>query len=156
RLLAVPSGANILLFDAHDGTLLRTLTGHTSGAFRPAFSPDGKRLASGSGNILRVWDVATGREELTLPGHQCCWCVAWGPGGKRLGSADEGGVIKVWDALGELLSTFAGHTGGVNQLAFSPDGKRLATASLDGTCKLWDANTWKEVRSLPANGKTFE
>jgi WD40 repeat protein len=158
RLLAVPSGANILLFDAHDGTLLRTLTGHTSGAFRPAFSPDGKRLASGSDNfILRVWDVATGREELILTGHQhALWCVTFDPGGKRLISADAGGVIKVWDAQGELLSTVAGHTGGVNHLAFSPDGKRLATASLDGTCKLWDADTWKEVRSLPADGKTFE
>jgi WD40 repeat protein len=156
RLLAVPCGQNILLFDTRTGTLLRTLTGHTNQPYRPAFSPDGKRLASGSGNILRVWDVATGREELTLTGHQHCWCVAWGPGGERLVGADAGGVIKVWDAQGELLSTLAGHTGGVNHLAFSPDGKCLATASLDGTCKLWDADTWKEVRSLPANGKTFE
>jgi WD40 repeat protein len=44
----------------------------------------------------------------------------------------------------------------VNHLAFSPDGKRLATASLDGTCKVWDTDNWKEVRSLKANGKTFE
>jgi WD40 repeat protein/serine/threonine protein kinase len=158
RLLAVPCGQNILLFDTGTGALLRTLTGHTTQPYRPAFSPDGKRLASGSADgVLRAWDVATGREELTLTGHQnCLWCVAWGPGRNRLVSADAGGVIKVWDAQGELLSTFAGHTGGVNHLAFSPDGKRLATASLDGTCKLWDPDTWKEVRSLPANGKTFE
>ena len=43
----------------------------------------------------------------------------------------------------------------MNHLAFSPDGKRLATASLDGTCKVWDTDTWQEVKSLPANGKTF-
>jgi WD40 repeat protein len=157
RLLAVPSGENILLFDTHTGTLLRSLTGHTSGACRPAFSPDGKRLASGSGNfIVRVWDVATGREELTLTGHQLwVWSVAFDPEGKRLVSADATGTIKVWDAQGELLSTFAGHTGGVHQIVFSPDGKRLATASHDGTCKLWDPDTWKEIRSLPGNGKLF-
>jgi WD40 repeat protein len=158
RLLAVPSENNVLLFETDTGTLVRTLTGHTNLSYRPAFSPDGKRLASGSGNgILRIWDVATGREELTLTGHQhWVWSVAYDSEGRRLVSADAGGTIKVWDSQGQLLNSFQGHTRGVNQLVFSPDGKRLATASLDGTCKVWDPDTWKEIRSLPANGKTFE
>jgi WD40 repeat protein len=157
RLLAVPCGRNILLFETRTGTLLRTLTGHTHQAYRPAFSPDGKRLASGSANgVLRVWDVASGREELMLTDHtHRVWSVAWDPEGKRLVSADEGGTVKVRDAEGRVVTTLQeGHTKGVNQLAFSPDGKRLATASLDGTCKVWDTDTW-EVRCLPAHGKTF-
>jgi len=158
RLLAVPCGLNILLFEARTGKLLRTLTGHTDGAYRPAFSPDSKRLASGSPNrILRVWDVATGREELTLTDHtDAVWSVAWDPEGKRLVSADAAGTVKVRDAEGQVIQPLEGHTKGVNQLAFSPDGKRLATASLDGTCKVWDTDTWKEVRGPPANGKTFQ
>ncbi len=159
RLLAVPCERNILLFEARTGKLLRTLTGHTNQAHRPAFSPDGKRLASGSYNpcTLRVWDVATGREELTLTDHtQAVWSVAFDPEGKRLVSTDEGGTVKVRDAEGRVLPPLPGHTTGVHQLAFSPDGKRLATASLDGTCKIWDTDTWKEVKSLPANDrKTF-
>jgi WD40 repeat protein len=157
RLLAVPCDENIRLFDTRTGTWLRTLTGHTSGACHPVFSPDGKRLASGSEDLsLRVWDVATGREELTLTGHQNgVWTVAFDPEGKRLVSADAGGTIKVWDGRGELLSTFAGHTNGVHHLAFSPSGKRLATVSDDGTCKIWDARLWKEIRALPGNGKSF-
>jgi WD40 repeat protein/serine/threonine protein kinase len=157
RLLAVPCERNILLFETRTGQLLRTLTGHTEAAFRPAFSPDGKRLASGSDRgSLRVWDVATGREELMLTDHtHPVWSVAWDPEGKRLVSADGGGAIKVWDAEGRVITTLEGHTKGVNHLAFRPDGKRLATASLDGTCKVWDTDTWKEVRSLPAKGKTF-
>jgi WD40 repeat protein len=71
-------------------------------------------------------------------------------------SSDAGGTIKVWDGQGQLVNSFPGHTKGVNHLAFSPDGKRLATASLDGTCKVWDPDNWQEVRSLSANGKTFE
>jgi WD40 repeat protein len=161
RLLAVPCDANILLYDAHTGALIRTLTGHTNRAFRPAFSPDGKRLASGSATgILRVWDVATGTQELILNEHKhWVWAVAYDPQGKRLVSADAGGMVKVWDAKGQLLTGFQGDTKGmgIHQLAFSPDGKRLATPSLDGACKIWDTDNWQEVRNLPAtNGKTFQ
>jgi WD40 repeat protein len=160
RLLAVPCGTNILLFEVRTGRLLRTLTGHTGAAYRPAFSPDGKRLASGSGNgLLLVWDVATGRDpagaRLRLTDHKYpVWSVAFDPEGKRLVS-DAGGPVIVRDAEGRVITTLEGHTQGVNQLAFSPDGKRLATASLDRTCKIWDTDTWKELKSLPAKGKTF-
>src|SRR5262249_49581374 len=52
QLLAVPSGNDVILFDARTGLPRRTLTGHTSPAFRPAFSPDGRRLVSGSAERL--------------------------------------------------------------------------------------------------------
>jgi WD40 repeat protein len=50
----------------------------TDGAvYSVAWSPDGKRLATGSGNIqeseaevANVWDAASGRELLALPGHR--------------------------------------------------------------------------------------
>jgi WD40 repeat protein len=158
RLLAVPSGVNILLFEARTGKLFRTLTGHTKDPYRPVFSPDGKRLACGSANaIVSVWDVATGREELTLTEHKhWVWSVAFDPKRKRLVSGDAGGTIKVWDEQGQELNSFQAHAEGVGHLAFSPDGKRLATASLDRTCKIWDPDTWKEVRSFPADGHTFD
>jgi hypothetical protein len=97
RLLAVPCGRNILLFEARTGRLLRTLTGHTNQAYRPAFSPDGKRLAAGcNGPVVLVWDVASGEEVLKLTDHtRVVLCVAYDREGKRLVSADAGGTVKV-------------------------------------------------------------
>jgi len=67
-----------------------------------AFSPDGKRIGSGSGagdNTLKIWDAATGQETLTLKGHtESVRSVAFSADGQRIVSGSEGGTVKVWDA----------------------------------------------------------
>src|SRR5262249_23583109 len=66
----------------------QTLRGHTSWVTSVAFSPDGKRLASGAhDNTVKVWDAATGQEILSLNGHTGrVTSVAFSPDGKRLAS----------------------------------------------------------------------
>jgi WD40 repeat protein len=78
------------------------LKGHSSVVWSVAFSPDGKRLASGSqDNTIKLWDTVTGKELLTLKGHsRMVDSVAFSPDGKRLASAEgQGGKIKLWDTL---------------------------------------------------------
>ena len=42
---------------------VRTLTGHSSGVASTAFSPDGTRVVSGSGDgTVKIWEAATGAE----------------------------------------------------------------------------------------------
>jgi WD40 repeat protein len=136
-----------------------------------AFSPDGKRLAAGSGNrfagyipgALKVWDLTTGQEALTLEGFRdSVWCVAFSPDGKRLAAAlgdylvpQRPGEVRVWEAAtGRELCVLRGHSSCVWSVAFSPDGKRLASAGgdwnkhLPGEAKIWDLSTGQEVCTL--------
>jgi hypothetical protein len=65
-----------------------------------AFSPDGRRIVSGSDdNTLKVWDATSGQETLTLKGHtRAVWCVAFSPDGRRIVSGSWDKTLKVWDA----------------------------------------------------------
>jgi WD40 repeat protein len=79
---------------------LLSLQGHTSIVSSVAFSPDGKRLVSGSADgTVKMWDAQTGQETLTLHGNtRWVSSVAFSPDGKRLASASLDKTVKVWDA----------------------------------------------------------
>src|SRR3984885_12340385 len=77
------------------------LAGHTDWVYSVAFSPDGARIASGSGDrTIQLWDAKTGAEigEL-LRGHNN-WVnsVAFSPDGARIASGSSDKTIQLWDA----------------------------------------------------------
>ena len=58
------------MWDVATGAELVTLSGHTNRVSRCAYSPDGTRIVSASGDhTLKVWDAAIGAELVTLRGH---------------------------------------------------------------------------------------
>jgi WD40 repeat protein/serine/threonine protein kinase len=165
RLLAAAGGhhfngrpSDIILFDAASGKEIRRLKGHTKSVLGLAFSPDGRRLASGSEDLtVKLWDVATGKEAITLYGHvDSIWDVAFSPDGNRLASAGADGSVRIWDATpledegGEELRTFRGHNQEVYCLAFSSDGNRLASGGEDLTARIWDVASGKLLHKLEA------
>jgi WD40 repeat protein len=114
-----------------------------------AFSPDGKILATGSGQTVRFWNVATGKEQAALGGHRGpISAILLTPDGKTMLSRGADNVIRRWDAsTGKELGQFT-EPRGTNGVAFSPDGKTVALANANGSIRLHACADGKELHQL--------
>jgi WD40 repeat protein len=133
---------------------LKTLRGHLEGILAAAFSPDGRRIVTGSRDqTAKVWDAVSGKELLTLKeGLQIVLAVAFCPDSRRIATGGLDAMAKVWDATsGRRLLTLRGHRKAVYGVAFSPDGRFIATGSEDGSAILWDATSGSQVRTFTAH-----
>jgi WD40 repeat protein len=144
----------VLVWDVAKGRLLTTCIGHAESVFTVAWSPDGKRLASGgAGGEVFVWDAASAKY-LSIYMYsglnsRIITVVAWSPDGRRLASGGPGETVEVWDAATrQTLATYRGHKSMVNAIAWSPDRRRIASGSglpnyvsmpKDQTVQIWDA-----------------
>ena len=109
-----------------------------------AYSPDGRRIVSGSvDNSLRLWDAASGKPiGPPLQGHtNSVSSVAFSPDGRRIVSGSWVNSLRLWDAASgkPIGPPLQGHTNSVMSVAFSPDGRRIVSGSRDNSLRLWDA-----------------
>lgn len=75
----------------------RTLNGHRGPVVSAAFNPSGTRLVTtGDDHTVNIWDVATGRLELSLTGHRAPVSAAYflGNDGPVLSVAEDGNVLR--------------------------------------------------------------
>src|SRR5690606_30296864 len=98
-----------------------------------AYSPDGRTLASGASRYwmddarIRLWDVGSGRNTATLPGHTGAILSLAFDGGGTLLSLSQDGTARLWDvARGETTATLQGGGGGIGAVAFGPAGRAVA------------------------------
>ena len=122
-----------------------------------SFSPDGTKVASGSGSIsddddntVKLWDVRVGSVCRRLRGILILCDVSFSPDGTKVASGSRDNTVKLWDATsGECLQTLEGHSICEECVVFSSETK-VASGSSDKTVKLWDV-----TRSVADSGGAF-
>ena len=146
----------IRLIEVETGHEIRRLTGHSEVVADLAFSPDGKRLLSGSVDAAVIlWDVESGEQIHRLGGHNSYVnAVAFHPGGRLAASGAGDGSVILWDTeAGEALRRFSPLNVVVVGIDFMPDGASLLVAADDDAIHEYriDASTADLLAWVSAN-----
>jgi WD40 repeat protein/tRNA A-37 threonylcarbamoyl transferase component Bud32 len=150
----------IRVWDLRTGQALHTLTGHTHYVWGLAFSSDGRRLASVTGDMVnanfetepgeevgevKVWDAQAGKEIVTIKNGRTC--VALSPDGKLVAGATVSRNLAIWDAsTGREVHSFKWRDA-VIRVAFSSDGRRVAGIGRDKRLRIWDVANEREIET---------
>ncbi len=163
------SGGSVMVWEMPTGKLVHSLgnawrSGTVGYLSALSFSPDGRTIAAAGVSfdsaIVKLWDVATGRQLHILSGHdKKISSLAFSRDSQVLatGSLDE--TVKIWDVeSGQLLDSFGldedDQEHSVRFVALSPDGQTLAVVHEEllsslpaGALKIWDVPSKKIVRA---------
>ncbi|MBI1903045.1 MAG: hypothetical protein HYS13_18250 [Planctomycetia bacterium] len=159
-VLAIAGGTpgalgEVKLVSPATGDTIRVLSTTGDEAFGVAFNHDGTRAAScAADRAIRVFDVASGKEELTIEDH-ADWvlAIAWNHDGTRLASASRDKTSKVFDAkTGESLTTYNGHGNTVFGVAFSADGTQVLSSGADRKIHVWSPTDAKKIAEIAGYG----
>ncbi|MBS1977542.1 MAG: retroviral-like aspartic protease family protein [Bacteroidetes bacterium] len=142
------------------GQLLQSY-GHTSRIVAFSFSPDGKRLISGScdpndysyrSHYLIIADLGRKTTEFLAAKDYSCSPLAILPDNRTLIFEGQDHTLQYWDiSQGNLLGSNAGKW--EDFLAFSPNGKYLALKGEGNTIKVLDASNLGLINTFP--GRAF-
>lgn len=124
-------------------------------AFRVAFCPRGKILATAEGKAARLWDVASGTEVRRLEHKGDVIGVAYSVDGSVIATGSDDGALRLWSAeSGKELRVLIDKQGVVAGVSFSHDGKLLA-ARVGGEVRLWEVASWNALRRWQAHAGTY-
>ena len=153
----------ITFWKTADGTLDRRLTGLAERVYDIAYSPDGKWLATASGDpgvygVAKLWLAEPGgggKPVRDLAETQdVVFAVAFSPDSKKIATAGADRTIRVFEVeTGKLLTQIEDHADWIFGIAFSPDGKRLASASRDKTSKVFDLEKKESLVTFPGHAQ---
>lgn len=116
------------------------------------FTPDGKRLITGSFSLnrtVRIWDTATGLELNTFEDdHESILNIAVNLDGTKIATGGANHTVFVRDLEGGEPIRMQGNYKGVMRVAFNSDSSRLISGGEDRTIRLWETSTGREILNL--------
>jgi WD40 repeat protein/HEAT repeat protein/tRNA A-37 threonylcarbamoyl transferase component Bud32 len=145
RLLSTGRDETLRLWDAATGKLLDQRTG-LKDVGAAAFSPDGKHLAVGFKEGVRVHDARTLEVRFLLADQAGTF---YSPDGKHLATVARADTVTIWEATSARPVLTLRHPEGlITCLSFSADGKQLVTAGMEGLARVWEVPSGRQLYGL--------
>ncbi len=149
-LVVAGAGGRLVTYDPEARRVVSRLRGHSDAVWSPAFSRDGRLMATGSyDDTVRLWDLATGRqvgEPIAVPTG--VGDVSLSPDGKRLAITTWPGVEIVSVASRRPVAELSGDETDYDFARFTPDGGRIIGTSIKGWTRLWSSGTGRPVSRI--------
>jgi WD40 repeat protein len=140
--IAAP-GETAHVWDARTGAVVAELHSGASTFPALAFSADGKWLAAGDDDDVRVLDTATWQPALTIPGPHIRY-LKFAPTAPALVTGTVDGDVSIWAIPSGARTWHLRELGDpVDAVVFSPDGELVAAASRDGAEQVWNTRSGK-------------
>jgi WD40 repeat protein/serine/threonine protein kinase len=147
RIASSASDGDVRIWDSATGACLLTLPGSQY----VSYSLDGKWLASGTEDTVRVWRTGSTNTHLVLPlpgEDRYLSGLTFSPD-SRLLTACRDRELKVWETeTGAVEFRYEAPESYPHTLAFSPDSRRLALGRGDGVLVILDAQNGQLLETL--------
>jgi WD40 repeat protein len=144
--------STVWMWNAPKAACMMVFGGHSDAVTCGGFTPDGKKVYTGSADCtVKLWNPKTGAATTTFgKGHQdecfqaAVTSVSAAKGAPMLlsGSVD-GKMLLLHRQTGKVVGKLEHHTDSVETVAFAPDPSMGASGSMDNDVVIWDFNTLK-------------